>query len=174
MTWEIVYSYVGWSPRSMIGVIAWSIVQIVFALFISYLALKAAQRQTKTENYRNVLIFTGALGFLIFSCFSMYERIGWGTEKRQLSADAASGRCTNYDGIISKIYPETGDGHMAFSVGVKTLTYDNHHLALHEQLCSQLGPKVCIGDFTRVCVDDIGEGEIVRIAKAVKQSGTRR
>jgi hypothetical protein len=122
---------------------------------------------TTNGHYKRLRSKETSIGFALAGLGFLALGIYFSALKCQLLANVRSGRCTFYEGRISKISPESGVGDLAFEMSGHIYKYNTHHIALHQSLCDKI--PVYVGDEARLCLSG---NEIVRIDKAIRRINT--
>ena len=163
--WKSIYFYHGPSLYSEKIAIFTAIIPVAIFFASSAYLFIIARRKSEKSKYKSELLFS--IVFFVYFCFDLITEIDYVAKRNQLNAAAATGDCKTFEGKLTNINPETGDGHMAFEIAGRLFRYDNHHFALNEQLCDGDGPSICVGDIARLCLHSESDGEILKIEKHI-------
>jgi len=164
-SWIDAYEYSGPTLASeRWALISDIILAILVFILVVYCSLRA-YREIKSRNYKSINLLIVSSSLFLYTCFNIYQQIGYSSERNFLNTARIGGNCKIFEGTLRSIRPKTGDGHMAFEIGAHLFQYDTHHFALHDQLCAPGGPQLCVGDLARICLHGGSEGEILRIEK---------
>lgn len=164
--WHLVYSYANAyrqlsNHNSLYTTIVCLVILIVLSIFM---IITAELKKRHIINQRFLFVLVLAFGFML----SLQDQLKWSRERKALAMAASSEKCIPFVGRLEEIANETGDGKMSFKLGNNVFRYNNHSLALSDQLCSPGGPMVCVNDVARVCIHNRRDGEIVSIMKMVE------